>query len=88
MTYLLCCQKLALVWHEAQDLFTEQEHAASAWSEELTRVSETHASDEACAAAHKVFREKNLVGLSLAIAAMKAINGLSISFCLTSRARA
>ena len=86
MTYLLCCQKLALVWHEAQDLFTEQEHAASAWSEKVTRVSETHASDEACAAAHKVFGEKDLVDLPLTIA--NAINRLGISFRLKPHARA
>lgn len=88
MTYLLCCHQLALVWHEAQDLFTEQERAVLAWSEEVTGASETHASDEARVSAHKVFREKDLVGLTLTIAAMKAINGLGISFCLTARARA
>ena len=54
----------------------------------MTRVSETHASDEACAAPQKVFGEKDLVNLSLTIAAMNAINRLGISFCLTSRARA
>lgn len=76
------------VWHEAAYLFTEQERAALAWSEEVTRVSETHASDEAYAAAAAVFGEKDLVDLTLTIAAMNAINRLGISFRLKPRAKA
>lgn len=79
---------LVPVWHEAAYLFTEQERAALAWSEEVTRVSETHASDEAYAAAAGVFGEKDLVDLALAIAAMNAINRLGISFRLKPRAKA
>lgn len=79
---------LVPVWHEAQYLFTEQERAALAWSEEVTRVSETHASDEAYAAALAVFGEKDLVDLTLTIAAMNAINRLGVSFRLKPRARA
>lgn len=77
---------LVPVWHEARYLFTEQELAALAWSEEVTRVSETHASDEAYAAALAVFGETDLVELTLAIAAMNAINRLGISFRLKPRA--
>eukprot|EP01042_Synura_sphagnicola_P023443 gene23443-29916_t len=51
---------LVPVWHEAAYLFSEQERAALAWAEEVTRVSETHASDEAYAAALTVFGEKDL----------------------------
>jgi AhpD family alkylhydroperoxidase len=76
------------VWHEALYLFTEQERAALAWAEEVTRVSETHASDEAYAAALAVFGEKDLVDLTLTIATMNAINRLGISFRLKPRARA
>lgn len=76
------------VWHEAAYLFTEQERAALAWSEEVTRVSETHASDEAYAAAAAVFGEKDLVDLTLTIAAMNALNRLGISFRLKPRAKA
>jgi AhpD family alkylhydroperoxidase len=76
------------VWHEAGHLFTEQERAALAWSEEVTRVSETHASDEAYAAAAAVFAEKDLVDLTLTIATMNAINRLGISFRLKPRAKA
>ncbi|MBC5781389.1 carboxymuconolactone decarboxylase family protein [Ramlibacter sp. USB13] len=83
-------EKLVLVpaWHEAQYLFSEQERAALAWSEEVTRVSETHASDEAYAAALAVFGEKDLVELTLTIAAMNAINRMGISFRMRPRARA
>jgi AhpD family alkylhydroperoxidase len=79
---------LVPVWHEARYLFTEQEQAALAWSEEVTLVSETHASDEAYAAAAAVFDEKDLVDLTLTIAAMNAINRLGVSFRLKPKARA
>lgn len=79
---------LVPVWHEAEYLFTEQERAALAWSEEVTRVSETHASDAAYEAALTVFGEKDLVELTLAIATMNAINRLGIGFRLRPRARA
>ncbi|WP_157272178.1 carboxymuconolactone decarboxylase family protein [Azohydromonas aeria] len=83
-------EKLALipVWREAEYLFSEQERAALAWSEEVTRVSETHASDAAYAAALTMFGEKDLVDLTLTIAAMNAINRMGISFRMKPRARA
>jgi len=76
------------VWHEARYLFSECECAALAWAEEVTRVSETHASDAAYASASAVFAERDLVDLTLAIAAMNAINRLGISFRLKPRAKA
>lgn len=76
------------VWHEAAYLFSAQERAALAWAEEVTRVSETHACDEAYEAAAAAFSEKDLVDLTLAIATMNAINRLGISFRLKPRARA
>lgn len=79
---------LVPVWHEAAYLFSEQERAALAWAEEVTRVSETHASDEAYAAAAAAFSEKDLVDLTVTIAAMNAINRLGISFRLKPRAKA
>lgn len=79
---------LVPVWHEAEYLFSEQERAALAWSEEVTLVSETHASDAAYAAVAAVFNEKDLVDLTLTIAAMNAINRLGVSFRLKPRARA
>jgi AhpD family alkylhydroperoxidase len=79
---------LVPVWHEAQYLFSEQERAALAWSEEVTRVSETHASDYAYAAALAVFGEKDLVDLTLTVAAMNAINRMGVSFRMKPRAKA
>lgn len=78
---------LVPVWHEASYLFSAQELAALAWTEEVTRISETHASDEAYAAASAAFSEKDLVDLTLAIATMNAINRLGISFRLKPRAK-
>ncbi len=79
---------LVPVWREAQYLFSEQERAALAWSEEVTLISETQASDEAYAAALAVFGEKDLVELTLTIAAMNAINRMGISFRMKPRAKA
>ena len=79
---------LVPVWHEAEYLFSQQERAALAWSEEVTLVSETHASDEAYAAALAVFGEKDLVDLTLTIAAMNAINRMGVSFRMKPRAKA
>ena len=83
-------EKMALVpaWEEVEYLFSDQERAALAWTEEVTRVSETHASDEAYSAALAVFGEKALVELTIVIAAMNAINRMGISFRLKPRARA
>jgi alkylhydroperoxidase family enzyme len=76
------------VWEEVEYLFSDQERAALAWAEEVTRVSETHASDEAYSAASTAFGEKALVELTIVIAAMNAINRMGISFRLKPRARA
>ncbi|WP_225782525.1 carboxymuconolactone decarboxylase family protein [Xenophilus sp. Marseille-Q4582] len=79
---------LVPVWHEAPWLFSEQERAALAWAEEVTHVGQTHASDAAYAAAASAFSEKDLVDLTLVIAAMNAINRMGVSFRLKPRARA
>lgn len=71
---------LVPVWDEVEDLFSDQERAALAWTEEVTRISETHASDEAYSAALSSFGEKSLVELTLVIATMNAINRMGISF--------
>lgn len=79
---------LVPVWEEAAYLFSEREQAALAWTEEVTRVAETHASDDAYCAALSVFGEKCLVELTIAIAAMNAINRMGISFRMKPLARA
>ena len=77
---------LVPVRHEVPRLFSDQERAALAWAEEVTRVSETHASEEAYAAAAAAFSEKDLVDLTLTIAAMNAMNRMGVSFRLKPRA--
>lgn len=76
--------KVALipVWAEVPHLFSDQYRAALAWAEEVTNVSATHASDEAYAAAASFFAPKDLVDLTLAIAAMNAFNRLGAPFRL------
>ncbi|ANN76233.1 carboxymuconolactone decarboxylase family protein [Bordetella flabilis] len=73
---------LVPVWDEVHHLFSDQERAALAWAEEVTRVSETHASDEAYAAASAQFTPKDLVDLTITIAAMNAFNRLGAPFRL------
>jgi len=78
---------LVPVWHEAAYLFTDQERAALAWSEEVTRVSETHVSDEAYVAASQAFGSRDLADLTIAIAAMNAFNRMGVSFRLKPAAK-
>ncbi|TWC98972.1 AhpD family alkylhydroperoxidase [Sphingobium sp. AEW010] len=73
---------LVPVWAEVPHLFSDQYRAALAWAEEVTNVSTTHTSDEAYAAAAAVFAEKDLVDLTLVIAAMNAFNRLGAPFRL------
>lgn len=70
------------VWAEVPHLFPDQYRAALAWAEEVTNVSATHASDEAYAAAAEAFEPKDLVDLTLAIAAMNAFNRMGSPFRL------
>ena len=79
---------LVPVWEEVPHLFSERERAALAWAEEVTRVSETHASDEAYAAVSVVFEPKELVELTITIAAMNAFNRLGAPFRLPVSAQA
>ena len=79
---------LVPVWDEVPHLFSEQERAALAWAEEVTNVSQTHASDEAYAAAAAAFEPKELVDLTITIAAMNAFNRLGAPFRLPVAAKA
>jgi AhpD family alkylhydroperoxidase len=55
-------QKLALLpaWEEAGDIFTEQEQAALALTEEMTDLTRRHVSDEVYARAVAAFTEREL----------------------------
>lgn len=79
---------LVPVWDEVPHLFDDQERAALAWAEEVTNVSQTHASDEAYAAAAAAFEPKDLVDLTITIAAMNAFNRLGAPFRLPVAAKA
>ncbi|WP_158671857.1 carboxymuconolactone decarboxylase family protein [Bradyrhizobium guangdongense] len=81
-------EKLALVqaWAEAGNLFDERERAALAWAETVTRIAETNVPDDAYRAARKVFSERELVDLTIAISLMNAYNRMSISFRKTPQA--
>jgi AhpD family alkylhydroperoxidase len=73
---------------EVPHLFSDQYRAALAWAEEVTLVSETHASDAAYAAASAVFAPKELVDLTITVAAMNAFNRLGAPFRLPVKAKA
>jgi len=79
---------LVPVWDEVPHLFSDQERAALAWAEEVTNVSQTHASDKAYAAAAAAFEPKDLVDLTITIAAMNAFNRLGAPFRLPVAAKA
>ena len=75
-------EKVMLVqaWREAGELFTAKEKAALQWAEAVTLVSETHAPDEAFAAASAEFQPKEISDLTLAIGVINTYNRLSIGF--------
>jgi AhpD family alkylhydroperoxidase len=85
----MAAEKVTLVpvWEEVPHLFTDRYRAALAWAEEVTLVSETHASDEAYAAASAAFAPKDLVDLTIAIAAMNAFNRLGVPFRMPVKAQ-
>src|SRR3546814_17801510 len=76
------------VWAEVPYLFDPQYRAALAWAEEVTRVSEMHASDEAYAAAAAAFEPRDLVDLTIALAAMNAFTRLVAPFRLPVKTKA
>lgn len=81
-------EKLALVqaWEEGGSLFSDTERAALAWAESVTKVAETGVPDEAYEAAGRVFDERQLVDLTLAISLMNGYNRMAISFRNTPQA--
>jgi AhpD family alkylhydroperoxidase len=71
-------QKLALLpaWEEAGDIFTEQEQAALALTEEMTDLTRRHVSDEVYARAAGAFSERELgqvIAMALTINAWNRI---------------
>ena len=66
-------------WRETP-FFSERECAALAWTEAVTRISESHVPDETYETVRQHFTKKELVDLTLAIVAINGWNRLAISF--------
>ena len=79
---------LVPAWHEAGRIFDEQEKAALAWAEAVTRLGDRGVPDSAYEAAAAAFNEKQLADLTIAIGLMQAYNRMAISFRATPMAAA
>ncbi|QXI26852.1 MULTISPECIES: carboxymuconolactone decarboxylase family protein [Pseudomonas] len=66
-------------WRETP-FFSARERAALAWTEALTRVSETHAPDEDYALLNAEFSPAEQVNLTLAINTINSWNRLAVGF--------
>jgi AhpD family alkylhydroperoxidase len=62
------------------DAFTGRERAALAWTESVTDLQGSRASDEDFAAVSEFFHDKDLVDLTFAIANINAWNRLGVAF--------
>jgi AhpD family alkylhydroperoxidase len=65
---------------QSSDAFTPRERAALAWTDAITNIQSTHASDTDYAAVSEFFSGKDLVDLTVAIAQINAWNRLGIAF--------
>jgi AhpD family alkylhydroperoxidase len=74
---------LVAAWREAGRIFGEQERAALAWAEVVTRLGGQGVPDSAYEAAAAAFDEKQLADLTIAISLMNAYNRMAISFRAT-----
>jgi len=74
-------QRLYLLdaWRESP-FYSPRERAALAWTEAVTRVSETHVPDEVYEEARQHYSEKELVDLNWVVVAINAWNRLAIPF--------
>ena len=69
-------------WREAP-IFTARERAALAWTEAVTLVSQTHVPDDVYAEVRKQFSEKEIVDLTLAVAAINTWNRIAVALRAT-----
>ncbi len=65
-------------WQESP-YYSERERAALAWTEAVTRVSETHVPDEVYEKVRKQFSVKELADLTVAVATINLWNRLAIA---------
>jgi AhpD family alkylhydroperoxidase len=66
-------------WHET-GLYTPREKAALAWTEALTRLTETRAPDQAYEAVKAEFSDEELVKLTLMINVINSFNRFGVGF--------
>lgn len=66
-------------WRETP-FFNDRERAALAWAESVTEVAQSHVPDDVYESTHRQFSDKELVDLTLAVAAINCWNRLAISF--------
>ena len=66
-------------WEESP-YYSERERAALRWTEELTRIAETHASEEAYVELTGHFSEQEIVEVTFVITTINAWNRLAIGF--------
>jgi AhpD family alkylhydroperoxidase len=74
-------QRLYLLqaWKESP-FYSDRERAALAWTEAITRISETHVPDSVYNEARKHFTEAELVALTMAIITINGWNRIAIAF--------
>jgi alkylhydroperoxidase family enzyme len=74
-------QRLYLLnaWRESP-VYTDRERAALAWTEAVTRISETHAPDDVYEEVRAQFSGADTVNLTMLIATINAWNRIAISF--------
>jgi AhpD family alkylhydroperoxidase len=82
-------QRLYLLdaWRESP-VYSDRERAALAWTEAVTRISETHAPDGVYEEVRAQFSEAETVNLTMLIATINAWNRIAISFRLVPPVRA
>lgn len=70
---------LIVAWREAGDMFSARERAALAWTEAITHL-EGDVPDDVFEIARAEFTEKELVYLTVSIAAINAHNRMNVAF--------
>lgn len=66
-------------WHEAETHFTEEEIVALKMTEEITQIAQSGLSNETYQRASKVFSEKQIAEIIMAIVTINAWNRIAIS---------
>ncbi len=68
-------------WAESP-LYSDRERAALAWTDALTRLTDSHAPDDVYAMVKQAFSEEEQVKLTLMIAAINSFNRIGVGFRL------